>query len=460
MARQIRDLKYQKAKTYNAYEKQLAFHAAGETKAERLFMAGNQLGKTFCGGYETQCHLTGNYPEWWTGKRFDGAIRCWAAGVSNKATRERVQVMLLGDENDWGTGMIPRDAIIGKPVMNRAITGLVDYVSIRNKDGEASRLVFKSYEMKLGTWASDEMNFIWLDEEPPQDIHTECLARITNTQGHIIITFTPLLGMSEVVRMFYPEPTTDQRWMIQMDIMDAGHIPDDQKAMIIARYPEHEREARTKGIPMLGSGRVFIHLESDIAEEPFEIPAHWARANAIDLGFGDHPTAVVFAAHDRDTDVIHIYDAYKNKDIRLALHADAIKMRPEWIPCAYPHDAGKGDPGSGDTYADMYRKKGVRMMSEHATYKEGGFTVEPGILMMNERFATGRLRVFSNLHQWFEEYRTYHRKDGIIVAEYDDLMSASRLAIMVARNYRLAPTGMRQTAVMPYDVLDPYSSRH
>jgi phage terminase large subunit-like protein len=460
IARQIVSLKYQKAKRYEPYEKQLAFHNAGTDHRERLFLAGNQLGKTYCGGYETYCHLTGNYPDWWQGKRFNKPIRCWAAGVSNKATRERVQVMLLGDENDWGTGMIPPGLIVGKPVMNRAISGLVDYVNIRHKDGDTSRLVFKSYEMKLATWASDEMDFIWLDEEPPEDIHTECLARVTNTKGHIIITFTPLLGMSEVVRKFYPNPDTRQRWWVMMDIFEAKHIPDEERQDIIDKYPEHEKEARTKGIPMLGSGRVFVHTEESIAETPFEIPPHWARANAIDLGYGDHPTAVVFGAHDRDADVVHIYDCYRNRDIRLALHADAIKMRPNWIPCAYPHDAGKGDPGSGDTYANMYRKKGVRMMGQHATYREGGYTVEPGILMMNERFATGRLKVFSNLSLWFEEYRTYHRKDGLIVAEHDDLMSASRLLIMMLRQFREEPIKTRQNQTMAYDVLDPYASRH
>jgi len=462
IAKQIRDLQYQTYKAYQPYEKQLKFHAAGARFPERLFMAGNQLGKTYCGGYEEGVHLTGRYPEWWEGKRFHKPIRSWAAGVSNKATRERVQVMLLGDENDWGTGMIPRDAIASKPVMNRAITGLVDYVNIKHATGGVSRLVFKSYEMKLSTWASDEIDLIWLDEEPPEDIHTECLARITNTEGHIIITFTPLNGMSDVVKLFYPQPSTTERWMIQMAIEEALHISPEQRQKIILRYPEYMRDARTRGVPMLGSGRVFEHLESALAEEAFEIPEHFARGNGLDLGYGDHPTAIAFMAHDRDSDIVHLYDIYKNKDVRLSLHADALKMRPAWIPTAYPHDAGRHDPGSGDTYADMYRKKGCRMMSEHATYREGGYNVEPGILMMDERMATGRFRVASHLSPWFEEYRTYHRKEGKIVDDFDDLMSATRIGMMMLRSWRTIPLeqSMRQTQAERYDVFDPYSSRH
>jgi hypothetical protein len=264
--------------------------------------------------------------------------------------------------------------------------------------------------------------------------------------------------MSEVVRMFYPEPNTKSRWMIRMDITDAKHIPEEEREELIARYPEYEREARTKGIPMLGSGRVFIHLESAISEPAIEIPAHWARGNGMDLGYGDHPTAVVFMAHDRDADVVHIYDCYRNKDPRLALHSDAIKMRPDWIPNAYPHDAGRQDPGSGDTYAMEYRKKGVRMMSEHAQFREGGFGLNAGILMMDERFASGRLRVASHLEQWFEEYRTYHRKDGLVVAEYDDLMCATRYGIMMLRNFRILTTTQGPRRASQYDVLNPYGS--
>lgn len=449
-------MNYQRAKTYKPYGKQLAFHNAGAKHRERLLVAGNQLGKTFCGGYETAMHLTGEYPEWWSGKRFDRPIRCWSAGVSNKATRERVQTMLMGSETDWGTGMIPRSALLSPPVMNRSISGMIDYVLIKHKTGGESRLVFKSYEMKLETWASDEIDLVWLDEEPPEKLFNECLARVTNTKGHIIITFTPLLGMSTVVRHFYPECDTSQRWMVRMEIEDALHISAEERAIIIARYPEHEREARTRGIPTMGSGRVFVHLESFISEEPFEIPRHFARLNAVDLGYGDHPTAVVFGAFDRDANVIHVYDTYCNKDPRLAIHADAIKGKPHWIPTTYPHDAGKHDPGSGITYADMYRQKGVKMTSEHATFVDGGFRVEPGIQMMDERFAAGQLKIFRHLHDWFSEYRTYHRKEGIIVDIRDDLLCATRLLVMMARAFRTEPAETRQTQAIPYDVLDPY----
>jgi phage terminase large subunit-like protein len=42
---------------------------------------------------------------------------------------------------------------------------------------------------------------VWFDEEPPPDIYSEGLTRTNATGGITMITFTPLLGMSEVVLM-------------------------------------------------------------------------------------------------------------------------------------------------------------------------------------------------------------------------------------------------------------------
>jgi hypothetical protein len=69
--------KYQKAKFFRPYPKQALFLAAGFSFRERLLMAGNQLGKTETGAFETYCHLTGRYPDWWLGHR-------WFAGTSSR----------------------------------------------------------------------------------------------------------------------------------------------------------------------------------------------------------------------------------------------------------------------------------------------------------------------------------------------------------------------------------------
>jgi hypothetical protein len=88
--------------TYRPYIKQAAFHAAGKAHRERLFMAGNQLGKTLAGGAEWAYHLTGRYPEWWRGKTFDRPTMMWAAGVTGESTRDNPQRMLVGPPAESG----------------------------------------------------------------------------------------------------------------------------------------------------------------------------------------------------------------------------------------------------------------------------------------------------------------------------------------------------------------------
>src|SRR5262245_33118653 len=81
--------------TYRPYLKQADFHAAGAKYDERLFMAGNQLGKTLAGGFEWAMHLTGRYPDWWQGRVFEGPVRLWASGVTGESTRDNPQRILV-----------------------------------------------------------------------------------------------------------------------------------------------------------------------------------------------------------------------------------------------------------------------------------------------------------------------------------------------------------------------------
>lgn len=217
---------------------------------------------------------------------------------------------------------------------------------------------------------------------------------------------------------------------------DVPHLSPAQKDEMWASYPEHEREARAKGVPMLGSGRVFPVAEADIKTDPIAIPRHWARINGIDFGI-DHPFAAAGLAHDRDADCIYVTHALRIKGQTPPVHASAIKAWGDWVPCAWPHDGLIRDKGSGEQLAGLYRSEGLAMLEERATHEEGGHGVEAGIMDMLDRMRTGRLKVFSTLGEWFEEFRMYHRKDGLIVKERDDLMSATRYGVMMMRFARV-----------------------
>jgi phage terminase large subunit-like protein len=206
-----------KLAAYRPYSKQSQFHAAGATNRERLFMAGNQLGKTVAGGAEWAIHLTGRYPAWWTGKVFDEPVRMWASGVTSESTRDNPQRILVGppqQQSAWGTGLIPGDAIVDT-IMSRGVPSSLDSIVVRHGGGGdlqagESVLSFKSYEKGREKWQGETLHGIWFDEEPPLDIYSEGLTRTNTTGGITIVTFTPLQGMSDVVLLFLTSEQVEQ----------------------------------------------------------------------------------------------------------------------------------------------------------------------------------------------------------------------------------------------------------
>ncbi len=167
-------------------------------------MAGNQLGKTVAGSFEWAMHLTGKYPDWWEGRRFDLPVRLWAAGETRVSTRDTVQKLLIGEpekQEEWGTGAIPGDDLID---WSRAmgVANALDSATVRHISGGASTLLFKAYEQGRAKWQGDTLHGVWFDEEPPQDIYTEGMTRTNATSGIVMLTFTPLKGMSDVVQMY------------------------------------------------------------------------------------------------------------------------------------------------------------------------------------------------------------------------------------------------------------------
>ena len=273
---------------YKPYPRQIEFHNASATKRERLFRAGNQLGKTWSSAYEIAYHLTGLYPDWWKGKKWARGVTGWALGQSMQSTRDTMQRLILGRPGEWGTGTIPADLIID---IKRAqgVADCVDCVFVKHVSGGISRVYFKSCEQGREKLQGETLDFAALDEEPPLDIYTEVLTRTNATKGIVWITFTPLLGMSDVVSRFLLETNPD-RADINMTIDDVGHYSEEDKERIISSYPAHEREARAKGIPIMGSGLIFPVTEESIVCEPFQIPDLWPVIAGIDFGW-DHPTA-------------------------------------------------------------------------------------------------------------------------------------------------------------------------
>ncbi len=427
-------------RTYEPYPKQQEFHHA--QARERALFAGNRCGKTWSAGMEVAMHLTGLYPDWWQGRRFSRAVRIGIGSETGDLLKKGPQRVLMGDNSAvYGTGTIPKDLLILPPKMSRGIPDGIDTVQVRHctggqPDGEISEAVFLSYAEGRTKWQSDEWTAAWLDEEPPLDIYTEALTRTNTTLGPVLLTFTPLKGMTDVAMRFvqhYPDTA-----LIGMSIEDALHFTPEQRETIIRSYPAHERDARTKGLPMLGEGQIFKISQEEISVKPFAIPKHWAVIGGMDFGI-DHPFAAVKLAWDRDADVVYLTHAYRQRGLTPIGHASALK---HWgnIPWAWPHDGLIRDKQSGRQLAQFYRDEGLGLLSEHAQYPdERGNGLEASITDLSQRMESGRFKVFEHHENWFEEFRFYHRRiinsaDGtrrsVPVAERDDLLSATRYAVM------------------------------
>lgn len=423
---------------YRPYIKQAAFHAAGAKYRERLLRAGNQLGKTYSGAAEMSFHLTGEYPAWWPGRRWEHQVRAWAGGKDGVSVRDSVAELLLGPAADRGTGLIPKHRILDIAPA-RGIADGIDNVTVRHVSGEPSRLTFKTYDQGRERWQAATLELVWFDEEPPPEIYTEGLTRTNATGGLVYMTFTPLLGMSDVVRRFLTDGSPD-RHDTNMVIEDAEHIPPAERERIIASYPAHEREARTKGTPILGSGRIFAVAEESITVDAFQVPPYWPKLGAMDFGW-DHPFAAVELTFDPDDDCVYVTKAYRIRQATPIQHVSALKPWGKWLPWMWPHDGHNETlAGAGVALAKQYGEHGLNMHGTHATFSDGSRSVEAGLMDMLDRMQSGRLKVFRHLNDWFEEFRLYHRKDGKVVKEADDLMAATRYGVMMLRHAMLEPS--------------------
>lgn len=429
-------------RTYQPYEWQKEFHAAGLDYSERMLMAANRVGKTMSAGCEVAFHATGDYPDWWEGKRFTKPVLVWTGSPTNETSKDIVQNELLGGLGEkLGTGWIPRARIVGQPTTRQAgVKGVVDSFNVRHSSGGLSTVVLKTYEQGWQKWQGTAPHVVWLDEEPDDYmIYSEAQTRILSSGGIILVTFTPLLGVTDLVQHF--QEGGDGIYLKGATWDDAPHLGEEGKARLAASYRDHERDARTKGVPMMGEGAVFPVPDETIRVQPFEIPAHFAQIKGCDFGI-DHPAAGSHIAWDRDKDIIYVIDCYRKANETAPYHAAWFNKGNRSIPVAWPHDGMNREKKGGGTIAKAYEELGVNMLNKSARYprekgqdqdKGGPQAVEPIVNEVLDRMVTGRFKVFANCGELLEEKRSYHRKDGLIVARRDDILKATFYAVMMKR---------------------------
>lgn len=424
---------------FRPHAKQLHFYTMGLLGAkERFFFGGNRTGKSVGGAYEMAMHLTGYYPDWWPGIRFDKPVQAWAATVDGRTQRDALQLIYFGDVNQKLYGAIHPSMVAHRYMIAR---GQIDTVLIKHKSGGVSHLSFRTYEQGRDAFQAAEVDLAHLDEEPPWDIYTEVLMRLFARGGHCITTMTPLKGKTELVthamEIKDADGTPVPRMMgrvkngvgyLQVGWQDNPHLKSEEMSRLRTTLKPHEIEAREKGIPYLGGGKVYPVPEESISCQPFPIPAHWPQGFGVDFGW-TNPTARVNVAWDRDNDVIYVTGVYKVPEMTTKQHAMAWEQsRWDWMQGVCDPAGQAASQKDGESLIAKYREAGVKLFTADNS-------VEAGIQEVLQRMNSGRFKVFAHLEEWWHEFRLYRRvpegtNAGRVVKKDDHLMDATRYVVM------------------------------
>lgn len=363
-------------------------------------------GKSMCAAVEITYHLTGNYPHWWKGKRFDRAVKVWVISKDNQQSKEAAQEILLGRQGNFGTGLIPR-SLLAETYTKPGVPGAIVDAMVKHTSGDISTVTFKSCQQDMDSFMGAAVDVAWFDEEPKKDIYGEVLMRLVTTNGIALATFTPLDGYTEVVKGYLSDgkfPSEEQckkmhKYITNVEWDDAPHLSDEQKEAYARTIPAYLKEARMKGIPSVGDGRIYDIPESDFVVSPFEIPLDWPRCYAFDVGA--KVNAAVWAAYDKNNDTWYITDEYYAIGPNPDVHASAIRRKCKWFMPGLLDSAARQTSQLMETSLwDIYVELGLNVEMPNKS-------IEAGIARTYDRLATGRLKVFRSCQNLLQEYRLY-----------------------------------------------------
>jgi phage terminase large subunit-like protein len=456
---------------FKPYEKQQIFFELGKRYKTRTLSGGNRTGKTtsFYRG-ELAFHLTGEYPDWWNGHRFDGPIRTWVGSTDWKTNIKGCQLALVGDvltgnegraEVDPITGELipcglPKDTILRMDKMHQ-VKGALSGVEVRHVSGGKSFVTFIAYSQSRENLQAGKVQIVGMDEEPPLDIYTELVTRTMDSGGLQVLTFTPLKGLSEVVKQQIGDISIDENFpdvvkndagaLVRISMHDAPHLSSKMIEHYKATIPKHEHMARIEGIPALGEGAIYPIDDDKITTEYFNvdrIPPHWWVCDGIDIGI-NHPTARARVYRDPDSDTFYLTQCYKVSDLTTKVHA--ANWRDEFkgnVPIVWPHDARNRQEGlDGDTLesvVDKYRNHGLNMTYDPVTMPNGTrLSAEGAIQIMMELMTNGRFKVMDGIsggtNMFLSEKGLYRREKSAngklrIIGQFDDVLHATRNAVL------------------------------
>jgi phage terminase large subunit-like protein len=207
----------------------------------------------------------------------------------------------------WIRGVRMRDGKADDPT-----GGIIDYIQIESVHGGISTIGFKNCAQGREKFQGTSQDFIWFDEEPPEEIYYECLMRTLDCSGLIFGTMTPLKGMTWVYDKVYLNRSNDpEMWCLTMSWEDNPYLSQAAIEQMERTMSEEELAARKNGRFVASSALVYGEFDEQIhVIEPFDIPREWQDMISIDPGM-TKPLSCHWYAVDHEGNVYVVAEHYK-----------------------------------------------------------------------------------------------------------------------------------------------------
>lgn len=445
------DMRYNQLRYFRPFEHQLKFFQT--TTDRRGILAANRIGKTVSTCYETAYHLTGQYPEWWQGHRYNGAITVMVAGEGWSQVALVLQQELLGTPDvklveSIGTGAVPRDCIVLDTMRNDGANCIG--CEIRHVSGGRSYLLFANYTQEVRQLQGFKLNLAVFDEQPPDDFFSEIVTRTATTQGQVLCSFTPLKGLNGLVSKFWNRESGYDfirvAWddVPEYDPWGEPFLLQSTRDQLERDYLPHEREARMQGRPIMGKGAVF-QLRSwptyTTGDFDFRRMPNIQRVIALDLGLVNDKTVITLMYWEPNEREAWLHKQIVVQGVEEAVPTQYINhlLRPEVFgtPIVLPADASTQGryTMSSTSIRELFEQYELNVHDRaimNPPDPQGRTTNHKsyGINVMRQMLEFGTLHVNENCTAFLNEAQNYYVDERGRFSDPDDCIDSARYALL------------------------------
>jgi len=445
------DMQYNQLKYFRPFEHQTKFFVTSTDR--RGILAANRIGKTVSTCYETAMHLTGQYPDWWTGKRFAKPITAMVAGEGWSQVALVLQQELLGSQDvklveSLGTGAVPRDAIVFDTMRNDGANCIG--CEIRHSSGGRSYLLFANYTQEVRQLQGFKLDLAVFDEQPPDDFFSEIVTRTATTQGMVLCSFTPLKGLNGLVSKFWNrEPGYDYvrvSWddVPEYDLWGEPFLLNSTRQQLERDYLPHEREARIQGKPIMGKGAVFQLREwptYKTGDFNFQEMRNIHRVISLDLGLVNDKTVISLIYWDPYERTAWLHRQIVVQGVEEAVPTQYINhlLRPEVFgtPIVLPADASTQGryTMSSNSIRELFEQYELNVWEKpimNPPDPQGRVTNHKsyGINAMRQMLEFGTLMINENCTDFLREAQNYYVDQQGRFSDPDDCIDSARYGLL------------------------------